>query len=552
MARHDELVRAAVARHGGYVFATGGDSFGVAFHRAERRRGLGHRAAGRDRAASPGPTASSCGCGSGCTPARPRSAASGYFGPAVNVAARLAAAAHGGQTLVSGVTAVLLDRGDLRDLGTYRLDGVIAEQRILQLGDGEHPPLRDRGPPAGQPPPALGSPHRPRRATLDAIAEALAGVADRDARRARAGSARPGSPWPRPAGSRWTGPAGAWLVELAEIAALERRAPGGRRRPRRAGVPGAHADPVDRGRPAAATGRCWSSTTASTSSTAPPSWPRRSPRAAPTSGVLATSREGLGIGGEQLVAVAPLEPAGAGGRAVRRAGAAAVSPTLRSARPPGRGRGDLPAPRRRPARHRAGGGPHHEPVAGRPGGPARRPAPAADRGPAQQRRAPPDLRAAHQVVLRPAHARPSSGSSSSCRSSPGRSTSTPPRPSPPLPWTARPDGDVDVVDGRRPAGEPGRAVDAGRRVRAVRAPLPAARDHAPVRRRAPRPRPAHTDLLGERHARWCLDRGHPHRRAPRRAGRDRGRRPARRAVAQPAGGGRLGLRHRRPPAGPAR
>ena len=34
MARHDHLVRTAVDRHGGYVFATGGDSFGVAFHRA--------------------------------------------------------------------------------------------------------------------------------------------------------------------------------------------------------------------------------------------------------------------------------------------------------------------------------------------------------------------------------------------------------------------------------------------------------------------------------------------------------------------------------------
>ncbi len=49
MARHDELVTAAVDRHGGYVFATGGDSFGVAFHRATRRGRVGHGAAGRDR-----------------------------------------------------------------------------------------------------------------------------------------------------------------------------------------------------------------------------------------------------------------------------------------------------------------------------------------------------------------------------------------------------------------------------------------------------------------------------------------------------------------------
>src|SRR5262249_58017430 len=34
LARHDELVRAAVDRHGGYVFAAGGDSSGAAFPRA--------------------------------------------------------------------------------------------------------------------------------------------------------------------------------------------------------------------------------------------------------------------------------------------------------------------------------------------------------------------------------------------------------------------------------------------------------------------------------------------------------------------------------------
>jgi class 3 adenylate cyclase len=34
MARHDALVGSVTGRHGGYVFATGGDSFGVAFHRA--------------------------------------------------------------------------------------------------------------------------------------------------------------------------------------------------------------------------------------------------------------------------------------------------------------------------------------------------------------------------------------------------------------------------------------------------------------------------------------------------------------------------------------
>ena len=46
--RHDAIVRAAIEGHGGYVFSTGGDGFGVAFGRAgdavaaavEAQRGL--------------------------------------------------------------------------------------------------------------------------------------------------------------------------------------------------------------------------------------------------------------------------------------------------------------------------------------------------------------------------------------------------------------------------------------------------------------------------------------------------------------------------------
>ena len=33
LARHDEILRAASDAHGGYVFATAGDSFGIAFER---------------------------------------------------------------------------------------------------------------------------------------------------------------------------------------------------------------------------------------------------------------------------------------------------------------------------------------------------------------------------------------------------------------------------------------------------------------------------------------------------------------------------------------
>jgi predicted ATPase/DNA-binding SARP family transcriptional activator len=125
----DRLVDAAADRHGGDVFATGGDSFGVAFHRATDAVAWATEL--RGGVAVP--------LRIGLHTAEVEERAPGYAGPAVTVAAALAAAGHGGQTLVSGTTSALLDRDDLRDLGVYRLDGT--EQRVHQLGDGEHPPL---------------------------------------------------------------------------------------------------------------------------------------------------------------------------------------------------------------------------------------------------------------------------------------------------------------------------------------------------------------------------------------------------------------------------
>ena len=58
-------------------------------------------------------------------------------------AARIAAAAHGGQVVLSRTTRDLLgsDRR-LRDLGEHRLKDLIEAERLFQLGDGEFPPLR--------------------------------------------------------------------------------------------------------------------------------------------------------------------------------------------------------------------------------------------------------------------------------------------------------------------------------------------------------------------------------------------------------------------------
>ncbi|MDQ2908847.1 MAG: adenylate/guanylate cyclase domain-containing protein [Candidatus Eremiobacteraeota bacterium] len=74
-----------------------------------------------------------------------------YFGPAVNRVARLLAIGHGGQVLVSGVTADLV-QGDmpaqatLHDLGAHRLKDLARPEQVYQLLapdlQREFPPLR--------------------------------------------------------------------------------------------------------------------------------------------------------------------------------------------------------------------------------------------------------------------------------------------------------------------------------------------------------------------------------------------------------------------------
>ena len=72
-----------------------------------------------------------------------------YYGLAISRCARLRAAAHGGQTLVSEATATLVatrlaaDAG-LRDLGLHRFKDLAASERVFQL---THPDLPDQFPP---------------------------------------------------------------------------------------------------------------------------------------------------------------------------------------------------------------------------------------------------------------------------------------------------------------------------------------------------------------------------------------------------------------------
>ena len=72
-----------------------------------------------------------------------------YIGPTINRTARLRDLAHGGQTVLSGVTeAIVVDHlpGDawLTDLGSHALRGLPRPERVVQLC---HPDIRNEFPP---------------------------------------------------------------------------------------------------------------------------------------------------------------------------------------------------------------------------------------------------------------------------------------------------------------------------------------------------------------------------------------------------------------------
>ena len=140
LARHDEIARAVFDELGGYVFATGGDGFAVAFGRAadalaaaeELQNGLG------DESWDGAVIRVRVGLHTGEAEER----GGDYFGPAVNRAARVMAAGHGGQILATDACAQVAESGALVELGEFRLRDLSGPQRVFQLGDGSFPRLR--------------------------------------------------------------------------------------------------------------------------------------------------------------------------------------------------------------------------------------------------------------------------------------------------------------------------------------------------------------------------------------------------------------------------
>jgi predicted ATPase len=136
LAEHRRVLREAFGRHGGVEVDTQGDAFFYAFARATDAAAAAQEGQG---ALAAGPVLVRIGVHTG----EPSVTDEGYVGDDVHRAARIMAAGHGGQVLVSQSTRDLLDsRIELRDLGEHRLKDLQAPEHIFQLGNGAFPPLR--------------------------------------------------------------------------------------------------------------------------------------------------------------------------------------------------------------------------------------------------------------------------------------------------------------------------------------------------------------------------------------------------------------------------
>jgi predicted ATPase len=135
LAEHRRILREAFQRHGGVEVDTQGDAFFIAFPTAPGA--LAAAAAARDGLAN-GPIRVRMGIHTG----NPHLTAEGYVGSDVHRGARIAAAGHGGQVLVSPATVALIGSEALRDLGEHRLKDFTEPISIYQLGDEHFPPLK--------------------------------------------------------------------------------------------------------------------------------------------------------------------------------------------------------------------------------------------------------------------------------------------------------------------------------------------------------------------------------------------------------------------------
>ena len=134
LAEHRRVLREAWLRRDGVEVDTQGDAFFVAFGRASDAVAA---AADAQVGLAGGPVRVRMGLHTG----EPLRTDEGYVGFDVHRAARIAAAGHGGQVLLSQATADLAGP-EVRDLGLHRLKDLSAPERLFQLGTETFPPLK--------------------------------------------------------------------------------------------------------------------------------------------------------------------------------------------------------------------------------------------------------------------------------------------------------------------------------------------------------------------------------------------------------------------------
>jgi len=137
LGRHDELIRAAIEGHGGHVVKTTGDGFLAAFataHEGVTAATSAQEALAQQDWGEVGSLRVRMGIHTGAATSRDGD----YFGPALNRAARLMAVAHGGQVVCSQSTAdlardALPGAAALVDLGEHRLRDLSRPERVFQV-----------------------------------------------------------------------------------------------------------------------------------------------------------------------------------------------------------------------------------------------------------------------------------------------------------------------------------------------------------------------------------------------------------------------------------
>jgi class 3 adenylate cyclase len=179
LADHRRILCAAFAAHAGQEIDSQGDAFFFAFSRA-RDAALAAAEAQRALASHAWPEGVELRVRMGLHTGEPALGDEGYHGLGVHRGARIMAAGHGGQTLLSqATTSVLIDDElpglDLRDLGEYHLKDLDRPERIHQLVveglPDEFPPLRTE---------AVATPYRGREAELAEAVEAAVGPPSHD------------------------------------------------------------------------------------------------------------------------------------------------------------------------------------------------------------------------------------------------------------------------------------------------------------------------------------------------------------------------------------